>query len=61
MVRVGRPKKEEQVAINLRNMEIWEKSKKYPIEYLITYYTLSRSRISRIIKKVEENINKKNL
>ncbi len=50
-----RPTKEQQTAIKLRNKDIYEMSKKYPPEYLVTHFNLDKTTISRIIKKEKNN------
>lgn len=48
----GRPTKKEQAAIAVRDKEIVEMyDKNYPLDYLSTYFGLSKARIVNIYKK----------
>jgi len=56
---MARPTKEQQTAIALRNKDIYEMSKKYPLEYLCTHFNLDKSVISRILKKMRNGDDQK--
>lgn len=53
---MARPTKEQEIAIQKRNMDIYKMSKKYPQTYLVIYFDLSKGTISKIIKEVEERL-----
>ena len=50
---MARPTKQQQTAIKLRNQDIYEMSKSYPMEYLVLHFNLDKSTISRIINKIK--------
>ena len=49
----GRPSKEDSIAIAKRNKEIARMGKKYPVEYLASFYGLTKGRISQILKEAK--------
>lgn len=53
---MARPTKEKQIAIKIRNVEIVKMSQQtVSIEYLATYFSLTKGQISKIIKQAKKN------
>lgn len=61
---MGRPTKQQQIAIVKRNEKIEEmRGRGYPIQYIADFFSISKYRISQIINKMNKNEekNKENL
>ncbi len=52
---MARPTKQESIAISKRNAEIFAMSEKgYPLDYIASFYNLTKGRVVQILKKESE-------
>lgn len=56
---MARPTKQESIAIKKRNEELFAMSEKgYPLDYIASYYNLSKGRVVQILKKESDQRSK---
>ena len=54
---MARPNKKEAIVIQKRNAELLTMVQKgYPLDYICSYFNLTKGRVSQIIKKNEETL-----
>ena len=59
MPQLGRPNKQDAIAISKRNSELYQMFKKgYPRDYIISYFGLTKGRVAQIIKKAQDEESK---
>ena len=57
---MARPTKQESIAIKKRNEEIFAMNEKgYPLDYIASYYNLTKGRVVQILKKESEQRSKR--